>query len=244
MAKEDESKTAEENNEADVEETADTEEESQDESQEETETEADEIDYDSEIEKENKAGKPDPEIARKAFEAREKKRKETEGESEEDAEDKPLTRKDLEAVRAETRRQVQIERATELAKGLSGGNDKAAELIIARWNNRTFPEGTPLSDQIEEVYAGVHRKKLIGERNEALRGLKNKDNVNKLGAGSHREGLKPQKPKMKPQDEAAITAAGYDLNSTSGLYEKKLGNGDMLIYDAKTKKNTHVKKAS
>lgn len=209
------------------------------------EEEIDEKELDALIDEEKKKGQPDPLKAKESFierEARRKKEKE-DLEKEEADEDRPATLKDLARERELGRREAQMSQARELAKGLAK-SEKEAELIVLRWQNRTFPAGTPLSEQLEEVYVGMPnvRKKLIGERNEALRALKNKDTVNNSGASTHREPIKPAKPKIRPADEAGIVAAGYKLEEATGMYVKPLSNGGRVIYDPKTKQTRMVSK--
>lgn len=207
---------------------------------------SDNIDYDKELEDEKKRGKPDPEIARKAFLDREKKRKGTEAEDDAD-DDKPLTRKDIAAIEARVERKALVGQALTIARGLTGrhaNSEKEAQLIVARWGNRSFPQGTPLSEQLEETYVGLPhvRRRLIGERDEALRGLKGKDGTVRNAAGTHRKPSDGVEPKIAPQDLAAISAAGYAFNSATRRYEKKLASGDLLVRDPKTKATILVKK--
>lgn len=210
------------------------------ETEESTETEAEkqnvEIDYDAEIEKERK-GKPDP---KKAFEAkRERHQKVEEKETEED--DKPITRKDLAEIEAKVRRDLQAEQALTIAKGFAS-SEKEAELIVEKWKNRTFPATLTLSEQIEEAFAITHRKKLIGERNEALRALRGKEGVNKDSSGTHQDPKKStSEPKLSSQDTQAIKASGFSYNSTARRFEKKLPNG-VLVWDFKAKRTFLVRK--
>lgn len=252
MTTENTSDTAKEKEKADVEKTEETEVETETEETEETEEETtehldkDERDYDAEIEEERKAGKPDPDKAKEAFKKREKKRNEQDEDDDktedEDDDNRPLTRKDIAEIEARALARENAKHALEIAKSLAG-SDKEAELIVAKWSNRTFPPNLPLADQIREAYVITHSKRLIGERNEALRGLKNSKTVLKDGTGSHREGVKPLKPKMRAADENAIVASGYVLNPTSNKYEKKLSSGDVLQYDPKTGANNLIHKS-
>lgn len=196
-----------------------------------------EIDYDAEIEAENKRGKPDPEKARDAF----KNRKEKKGDQDEE-EDKPLTRRDVADLLSNDRKERRESEAFEIANRLAG-SAKEAQLIVAKWKNRSFPETLPLTQQIEEAYAITHSKRLIGERNEAVRALGNKDKVNKNAASTHRDGPTATAPKLAPQDAAAIKAAGFVFNNKSRQYEKTLKNGSILVRDPKTKQVRLVKKA-
>lgn len=200
------------------------------------------IDYEAELKAETeRAERAEKALADKRFKDAEKKRKTDDAGADSD-DDKPITRKELEAVRLDARREVQGERALELARDMAE-SDAEANLIVAKWKNRSFPEGTPLSEQVEEMYAVVHRKRLIGERNEALRALKGKDGINRNGASAHQDAALGKEPKLSDQDEQAIKAAGFTWNSVARQFEKKLTNGDTLVRDSKTKQTRLVKKA-
>lgn len=204
----------------------------------------DKFDYDQELEDEKKRGKPDPDLAGKAFVDRKKKREDAGADDDAD-DDKPLTKKDIAAIEARVERKALTGQALTTARALTGrhaNSEKEAQLIVARWGNRTFPAGVPLSEQIEEVYAGLHRKRLMGERDEALRGLKAKDGIVRNAAGAHQRPAGGPEPKISVADLSAIKAAGYSFNSASRRYEKKLTSGDILVRDPKTKATILVKK--
>lgn len=195
-----------------------------------------EIDLDAEIAKEQK-GKPDPSKAKDAFIKRKEKRAQKDETGVDDTADDdegddsaPLTRKDLKSVESKIRAEMQEERALEIATSMAG-SPKEAQLIVMKWKNRSFPPHLSLSEQMQEAYAITHAKKLIGERNEALRGLKGKSGVNTNGAGTHRDAQKGSEPKIAPAEKTAILAAGFVYNTTARRYEKKLGNGKLLIRD-------------
>lgn len=213
-------------------------EEAEDESDEESEDEdksdgskktENELDLDAELEKERKAGSPDPVIAKEQFKERDKKRDGKKGD-----EDKPLTQKDVDAIEARIRKEQQQERALEIAKELAG-SDKEAELIVAKWANRTFPKTLTLREQMQEAYVITHSKKLIGERNEAMRALKGKKGVKTDSASAHQDAPKGNEPKLSPADAASLKASGFSWNTNTRQYEKKLPNGRLLIRDNKTK---------
>lgn len=203
------------------------------------------IDYKAELKKETEAReKAEKALADKRFKDAQKKRKADDDAGDDPADsndDAPVTQKDLAAVRAEARREVQAERALELATSLAG-SEAEAQLLVAKWQNRTFPEGTPLSEQMEEVYAIVHRKQLIGERNEALRALKGKEGAHKTSASGHQDAPSGAEPKLSPADDHAIKAAGYVWVGAERAWVKQLANGDKLVKDAKTKIVKMVKK--
>lgn len=225
-----------------------TEEESEEESDDESEDSKDEddssskkkeeLDLDAEIEKERKAGDPDPAIAKKAFEDRKTKRGTTDEKG-----DKPLTQKDLADFEAKIRKDAQQERALEIATGLAG-SEKEAELIVLKWQNRTFPKNLPLVDQIQEAFVITHAKKLVGERNEALRALKGKQGATRIAPGTHRDAIRSgAEPKMSPADAAVIKQSGFKWSHTNKRFEKKLSSGAMLIRDPKTKQVRLEKKS-
>lgn len=225
-SEEEEEESAEESEEETEEES---EEESDDDSEEEEESDSssssDELDIDAELERENQGA--DPDKAKKGFKERDKKRKGEDG--------KPVTEARLQEILAEDRKDRQRDAALVIAKGMAG-SDKEAELIVAKWANRTFPKHLSLREQIQEAYAITHSKKLIGERNEALRALKGKKGVKKDAAGTHRDAAAGAagEPKLPPGDAEAIRVAGFKWNLKTRQYEKKLANGRLLVRDPKT----------
>lgn len=206
----------------------------------------DDPDYDAEIDRETKLGKPDPEAAKKAFQERKNKREDGDDidDEPEDDEDKPLTRRELADALAKDRKERQETEAFSLAKSLAG-SDKEAQLILAKWKNRTFPSGLPLSEQIQEMYVVTHSKKLIGQKNEAFRALKNGRGVNRDGSGTHQDAPEnPTAPKVSTADAQAFVAAGMTYNVQTRRYEKKLANGNILVRDPKTKKSVLIRPAA
>jgi hypothetical protein len=197
-----------------------------------------EIDYDAEIDKEKK-GKPDPIKAKNAFKERTVKREESEEEVDDD--DKPMTRKEARELIASTEKKALVTSALQIARGLST-SEKEAQLLVAKWENRTFPSNSSLSEQIEEMYAVVHRKKIIGERNEALRSLKNRGNANNNTANGIKDPTKSTKaPTISADMKLVITQSKLVLNNKTNRYERKLPNGDFLVYDVATKSILPVK---
>lgn len=214
----------------DGDESADDEEESEDEDESSSKKKED-LDLDAELEKERKAGEPDLTIAEKAFKDRKKKKQE---ESADDG-DKPLTQKDLDAALARDRKDRQRDDAFSFAREMAG-SEKEAELIVAKWGNRTFPKNLTLREQISEAYVITHSKKLIGERNEAMRALRGKRGVKDNAAGTHRDGDRnPNEPKLSPQDMAVMRQSGFSWNTNTRRHEKKLPNGRILFRDNRTK---------
>lgn len=204
-------------------------------------------DYAAELEEEEKKhGKPDPEKAKDAFKKRTERRKEDDTDEDEPADDpeeddKPLTKKEFREMMARNRKQQQEADALVLAGKLAASLPEA-KLVFAKWKNRTWPESMSLTEQIEEAFAITHRKKILGENAELKRALKGKAGVVKDAAGTHRDAPSGnKKPKMSPQDAAAIVAAGFALNTKNGRYEKRLPNGQLLIKDPQTGQTSIVK---
>lgn len=198
----------------------------------------DDLDLDAELEKERKAGEPDLEIADDAFKEREKKRKEGAA----DDGDKPLTQKDLDVALARDRKERQSDDALIIAKEMAG-SEKEAELIVAKWRNRTFPRTLTLREQVREAYVITHSKKILGERDEAMRALRGKNGVNRNPANTHRDAARSgNEPKLDKGVAAQLKTSGYAFNNVRRQYEKKLPNGRMLIYDVQTKQTRLLKK--
>lgn len=181
------------------------------------------------------------EIADKAFKDREAKRKAKEAAGGAD-DDKPLTKKDLAEIEASAIARANTGRAKEIARTLAT-SPKEAELIFIKWQNRPFPEGLSLEQQLEETYAITHSKKLIGERNEAIRGLKSRDGVIRADSTTHFSPAAKTTSKMRPADEQGIIAAGYVYDKGKNKYEKKLPNGSTLVLDPVTKQTQVIPKA-
>lgn len=233
-------------NEADAPATEDESEEDESEDEVEAAPDENEIDLDAEIEAERKKGVPDKKKAAEAFNKRKAKNTdkpneeefvdEEDDEIEEDDDDKPMTRREAREFMETTRKAALETQAFSLAKQLAS-SDKEAELIVLKWQNRSFPPGTTLNEQIHEAFAVTHSKRLIKQREEAIRALNNKDHVNRNGAGNHQTPPPGKEPKMRAVDAAAIKASGFTFNNISRRFEKKLPNGKIIFKD----KNGKVK---
>ena len=204
------------------------------------EKEAD-LDLDAEIKKEqDRQQKPDPTRAREEFKTR-KQRRADRGDDDEEKEDapEPLTRADLDEVesRAEQRayRRLQQDQALALARSF-GTNEKEAQLVFLKWQNRQWPSDLPLADQLEEAYAVTFRKKIIGERTEALRALRNKPNANDTSAETHRDATSSGEPNLPAQDKAAMKASGFVWDGSKGMYRKPIKGRGFLNRDPKSGK--------
>ncbi|MEK7578128.1 MAG: hypothetical protein AAB456_00185 [Patescibacteria group bacterium] len=201
-------------------------------------------DYEAELAREREARKKaEDALADRRFKESERKRKEEDEGTGDNPDDKPLTASQLEQIlsrdREANRKEVRNVQATEIA-GKLATSEVEKNLIVEVWKNRTFPEHLTLDEQIEEAYAIANRKKLIGERNEALRALRGKDNINTNPAATHHDAPKAGAPKLSPADQTATTAAGFIWNGVTRRYEKKLARG-LLIIDPQTKKTRLIK---
>lgn len=192
---------------------------------------------DQELDSELAAEQERTRLANEAFQKREEARKKREadaGGNEDD--DRPLTRADLARISADaTAAAMKVANAAQvlaIAKTLAT-SDKEATLIAAKWGNRTFPEGMTLQDQVEEMYAVTNRKKLIGERNEALRAARNKGNANTNSAATHVDGPSSGEPKLSAADKTALQQSGFVWDTNKRLYKKPLSKGRFLYRDAK-----------
>jgi len=202
---------------------------------------SDKIDYETELAKEREAReKAEKAAADTAFKLREAKRQ-NKDEDYDDDEEKPLTAKELQSIlaneRQATQKALQEQRIGEIASKLTT-SEAERNLVIEIHKNRQFPSHLSLEDQLEEAFVIANRKKLIGERNEALRALKAKGSANDNPSGTYHEAPKAGEPKMASADIASLKAIGYAWNGR--VFEKKLKNG-VLQYDPKTKKTTLIK---
>jgi hypothetical protein len=185
------------------------------------------IDYAAELATEEGRGKPDPLKAKEAFKKRQEQR---EGGTEED--DKPLTRREanelLVKAASQNQKTFQEQEAARIAKGLSS-NETEAKAILAKWNNRIFPEGLSLQEQIEEMHAAVNRKRLIGKNKELARALQAQDGVSSDTASTHHDALPGSAPKLN----AASPLKDFKFDSQKKLYFKKLSSGKTMWVNPK-----------
>lgn len=193
---------------------------------------SDNQDYETLLAKEREAReRAEKALAEKRFKSSKERR---EADEDDDEEEKPLTEKMLQEIlakdRLENQKFLQAERIKDIAGKLST-SDAEKNLIIEIHKNRQFPEHLSLDEQLEECFAIANRQKLIGERNEALRALKNKSGVDNNSAGTHHDQPKAGEPKLSAVELNSLKGMGYVWNATSKLYEKKLKNGNTLVRD-------------
>ena len=188
--------------------------------------------YEAELRREREARlKAEQALADKRFKDAERRRKEKEEKGEDDIE-KPLTASQLEEIltkdREVIRKETQAVQIAEIANKMAT-SEAEKNLIIEIHKNRSFPSHLTLQEQLEESYVIANRKRLVGERNEALRALKGKDGVNRNPAVTHRDAPKAGEPKLSPADSDAIKNSGFSWNGTSRRYEKKISGGQTLV---------------
>ena len=216
-----------------------TEEETQgEESTGEDESSSTQIDYEKEIEEEEKRGKPDPKKAAEAFKKRHEK-KQIEEEPEETGDKRYLTQDDLDEILTRDRMNIQKDlletTALTYARSLTS-NESEAKLILAKWRNRSFPPELPLQEQIEEMYGAVNRKKLMATNSEMAAALKSKGSISKETASAYRDPQKGSLPKMAPQDSESYKRAGFEYDTSTKFFKKKLPSGKFLMKDPISKR--------
>ena len=195
------------------------------------------IDYKKKLEEEQERRKN----AEKALaEDRYKNSKQNREEEEElDDDDKPITKAELlrinEEERQKTDKMLNQERIESIASALSVNEDEKA-LALEIHKNRTFPSGMTLKEQMEEAFVIANKGRLIGERNEALKALKNKPSSN---ASSTRQDIEDgNEPSIEGNIKVSLSRKGFVYNSALKRYEKKLPNEKMMVFDVKTKKTS------
>ena len=163
-----------------------------------------------------------------------KRNKRDEEVEEEEEEEKPLTQAQLDEKLAEerdrTRKEILASEADRLASSQATSPEEK-ELVLAYFQTHRFPENMPISEQIENCIAMANRKKLIGERNEALRALKGKENTTVDGGSAHQEPLKKPQAKLDEKESKAYKSVGMSWNNEKSWWEKKMPNGKTLIRD-------------
>lgn len=191
------------------------------------------IDYDAELKREQErriaAEKATAEIA---FKLREKKRKEEEEDGFQEEEDKPLTAKELEIIlkqdREKTRKELQSEIISEKARKLAG-SDSEAQLILEIHKNRSFPEGLSLDEQLEESYAITNRKTIMAQNAELKRALRSKETASDDVAGTQRESVPLNEPKISSHDMFAIKSAGFVWDGKANMWKKETHKRIILV---------------
>jgi|TARA_Y100000310_G_scaffold242771_1_gene246984 hypothetical protein len=192
------------------------------------------IDYKAEAEKEREAReKAEKAAADSAFKLREERRKREEAEVDDfdddlDEDEKPLTRKELDAILDKDRKEQTLSKAKEIASNISGSADEA-ELVMEVYRSRTFPAHLTLDQKLKEAYLIANAPKIIGQNTELKRALRGRDISSKDTAGTHHDKPKGSEPKVSNADKTVLQQVGFKWNGTSRRWEKKLNNGQTLI---------------
>lgn len=203
------------------------------------------IDYKAQAQKEREAReKAEQAIAKaKADAARRRKGKDDDAgdddEDDEDDEDKPLTKRELEALLEEnsqkTEKRLMAGQIRKCAEDLAESPDEA-DYIIEIHKNRTFPSHLSIEDQVREAHAIANAPRLRSKNKELARALQGKDSASKDSASSYRDPMSGNAPRQSSADQAAYKRAGFSFDTTSKLWTKKLPNGKTLVKDPKTGK--------
>ena len=209
-----------------------------------TETEAEaeessssqETDFEALIEAERK---PDPEKAKEAFKKRQEKRIEEPKEPEEEEvfdEDKPMTRKEMEAYLARRTQEIvttaNAERIAEIATELAE-SDGEARFIMEIHKNRVFPEGMTLREQLGEARAIANAKRISAKNVELARKVTSKETASKdISTGTQE--TTTSEPKISADLKNSLRNAGFTFDNTLKVYTKALPNGKKMYSDPKT----------
>jgi len=201
-------------------------------------TEDEEVDYKTLLQAEkDRAEKAERALASDRYNASKKKREEN-TDDDSDEEDKPLTKKDLQNLlvkeRQATQKAFEESRAIEIARKFTRSEDEANAALLY-WRTRVVPTGN-LEDDIQFAVGGLNSRKLTAEKAELMRALRNKDNVNRDSAGTHRDASIGTVPKLSSGDTAAYKRAGFAYDNATKVWKKKLPNGKFLVKDPSTKK--------
>lgn len=191
-------------------------------------------DYEALLEAE-KQRKPDPEKAKEAFKKRQEKR-EQETDSEEVDEDRPLTKRELDAYLSRRQQEIVAEAHRERIEEIAGTLAKTpgeARYIVEIHKNRTFPEGMSIREQVEESYYIANGRKLAAKNLELARAAQSKETASKDTSTGIQESTTSE-PKIAPDVKQALKNAGFTYDQSLKTYVKPLPNGKKLYRDPRT----------
>ncbi len=203
-----------------------------------------EIDYEAlQKEEEERTKKPDPFKAEVAFKERILKRQEKEV-LEEEEEEKPLSRSEvqelLDSQRVQLQKEMQESRALEIARAKTS-SEAEAKAVLTYWKTRVIPSGN-LEEDIVFAIGGLKHKALSSQNQELARALKSKESVSRENASTYREPPQTPEPKMSPADATALKQVGYVWDPALKVYKKPLGKSGKFMYcDPRNIKRTWVK---
>ena len=199
----------------------------------------DKIDYEAELKIAQEARrKAEEALAKKRFKVKREDYEEEEKEEEEE-EIKSLSKEEVASMIQEENQKIAKlileNQANSLAEQFAS-EPAEKELIIEKWKGRTFPQGMSINEQIEEIYVIVNKKKLLSERNEALRALSGKERVNRDSSGTYQEEPKGKEPQLAPDVKSVLLSGGFVYNYNTKRHERKLPNGTVMYRDPATGK--------
>lgn len=202
-----------------------------------------EIDYEAKLKEEREARlKAEQALAKKRYQSDERKRKQYEENPDEapdeNDEDRPMTARQFNEFitkeRQETQKLLQEREIRSLAERY-GTTEAEINLFVEIHKNRVFPSHLSLEEQIKESVAIANKDKLIGERNEAVRALRGKQNANNNAATTHHDATQGNEPKLATDVKAILLRQKFVFNPITRQYEKKISQGRKLVYDLKTR---------
>lgn len=208
---------------------------------------SDNVDYKAELAREQAARKrAEDALAAKRFKVSKDKRESVTEDTPTDAEEveQPLTPSQMQRMLDERdqrlQKQLQQQRVGELIGKLTTNADEAA-LVADLFHNRVFPSHLSLEEQVEESYVLANRKRLLGENSELKRALRGKETAVKTVATAHHDAPQAGEPQLAPLDRQSLVASGFAWNGTNRRFERKFKNGDVMVYNAKTKQRTVIR---
>lgn len=194
------------------------------------------IDYKSEYEKLQQK------IAGDAFRFRKEKRVETksddsEPEGDDEDDDRPLTRKEMEKMLAEREqkilRQGSLKEATTLARSFVETDDEA-KYAAALWEHVQLPFDS-MEEQMRFIIGGMNSSRLLAQNSELKRTIQSKTLARKNTATTMKDAT-INTPKIKADVKSALERTGFKYDTTKKAWSKTLANGRKMFNDGNGKK--------
>ena len=183
-------------------------------------------DYQAILDAEEARIKAEEALAKDRYNASKRKREE----GTDDDGDKPLTIKDLQPILKDAFSSVQKEsqetRALDIARA-NTSSEAEAQAAVAFWKNRVVPTGN-LDEDMRFAIGGLNYKKVLGQRGEVARALKNRDSVSSDSASTHFDAMQTEAPKLPAN--SPLKDYKYIGNN---IYEKKLSSGKTMKRNAR-----------
>ena len=157
-----------------------------------------------------------------------------------DPEDKPLTKRELEDILANERKEnlkiSQESRALEVARKLTT-SEAAAKAAVAYWKTRIVPTGD-IEEDISGAIGMMEHKKVVAQNAELARALQARDGVTNVVLETHMDSPPGSEPQLAPDIKASLNRAGYTYDAKARVYKKKLPSGKFLIKDPRNLKQS------